>query len=70
LGVCDERVKTKSFKISKRNGEQGASSTYSERNSAQNPQIKPISHNKFNLKFYIPNKYLNPYGFSESRFPE
>ena len=56
--------------MQKRNGEQGTSSTYFERNSVHHPQIKPILHNRFNSKFYIPNKYLNPYGFSESRFPE
>lgn len=31
--------------------------------------VKPSVHDRFNSKFYVPNKYLNPYGSKQSVFP-
>lgn len=31
--------------------------------------IKPSVHDRFNQKFYLPGKYLNPYGSQTSSFP-
>jgi hypothetical protein len=42
----------------------GVAASKSERNKKAGDEIniKPSVHDRFNSKFYIPNKYLNPYG--------
>ena len=56
-----------SFDTSRRhNAVPGIAASHVERNgiskAEQNINIKPSLHDRFNSKFYVPDKYLNPYG--------
>ena len=46
-----------------------ASKTERNKKAGEEINIKPSVHDRFNSKFYIPNKYLNPYGSTQSVFP-
>jgi hypothetical protein len=70
LGRYNNSDLNKFLKINNPNSEPAQSLKMKERNSVALTNPKAAIHERFNSKFYLPSKYLNPYGSPHSTFPE
>jgi hypothetical protein len=70
LGKNYEKDLSKYLKIKNHNAEPAQSLNIKERQVEHLKNPKPSVHERFNQKFYLPSKYLNPYGSPHSSYPQ
>lgn len=70
MGKNSNEDLNKFLKINRHNAEPAQALMLKERRTQYSHNPKPSLHDRFNSKFYIPSKYLNPYGSPHSTFAE
>ena len=70
MGKYSNEDLNKFLKINRHNAEPAQALKLKERQSQYSQNPKPSLHDRFNSKFYVPSKYLNPYGSPHSTYAE